>query len=32
MKLNIHLECFGMMKDLATETGKCEVIFCMRYW
>ena len=32
MKLNIHLECFAMMKDLSTEKGKSEVLFCMRYW
>ena len=32
MKLNIHLESFAMMKDLSTEKGKCEVLFCMRYW
>ena len=27
MKLNIHLECFAMKKDLLTEKRKCEVLF-----
>ena len=32
MKLNIHLKCFAMMKDVSTEKGKCKVLFYMRYW
>ena len=27
MKLNIHLECFAMSKDLLTEKTKCQVLF-----
>ena len=32
MKLNIHLECFAMGKDVLTEKTKCQVLFCQRYW
>ena len=27
MKLNIHLECFAMRKDLLREKRKCQVLF-----
>ena len=27
MKLNVHLECFAMRKDLSTEKTKCQVFF-----
>ena len=27
MKLNIHLECFAIRKDLLTEKAKCQVLF-----
>ena len=32
MKLNTHLECFAIMKDLLTEKRKCQVLFCQRYF
>ena len=30
MKLNIHLECFAMRKDLSTEKRKCQVLLCQK--
>ena len=30
MKLNIHLECSALRKDLFTEKGKCQGLFCQR--
>ena len=32
MKLNVHLECFSMRKDLLTEKTKCQVLLCQKYW
>ena len=30
MKLNVHLECFAMRKDLSTEKTKCQVFIFAR--